>query len=564
MVCVKEEPVYTPSQWSDNRPMKIALCQINTTVGDFEGNTARIEEFARRAAEAGAELAVFPELAIPSYHPKDLLETRSFVDRNLRALDSLTATSRDIAMVVGFVDRNPQPNGKALYNGAALLADGRVLARAYKTLLPTYDGFDETRHFQPSARWKPVNFRGLSMGLTICEDVLNEKSGEARNLYQDDPAASLVREGTEILINISASPFHLGKPALREAIVSRLARRLAVPVVHVNQVGGNDELIFDGSSFVTDPSGRVVVRLESFEEDMAVFNTSAPPSPENELLAGDAGAVRKALVLGIHDYMGKCGFEEVVVGLSGGIDSALVATLAVDALGPGVVHGVAMPSRYSSPRSLSDARALSRNLSIDLIEQPIDDIFQKYLDATAASFEGLAEDVTEENYQARIRGNLLMGFSNKFGWIVLSTGNKSELAVGYCTLYGDMSGGLSVLADVPKTLVYEIAEIYAESHIPRSIIDRPPSAELRPDQKDSDSLPPYDVLDRILKAYVEEGGEAGDIAAALGLDPGLVRSVISMVDRNEYKRRQAAPVLKVTSKAFGTGRRLPIARKYQS
>ncbi|MHC4601632.1 MAG: NAD(+) synthase, partial [Planctomycetota bacterium] len=353
-----------------------------------------------------------------------------------------------------------------------------------------------------------------------------------------------------------------GKPPLREAVAARLAKRLSVPVVHVNQIGGNDELLFDGSSFVVDRSGEVAVRLKSFVEDVGIFNVGTPSLPANVPLPEGPEIVRTALVLGIRDYVRKCGFKEVVVGLSGGVDSALVAALAVDALGPAAVHGVAMPSRYSAPQSLEDARALSRNLGIDLVLQPIDEIFQKYLDAVAEPFDGFEVDVTEENFQARIRGNILMGFSNKFGWIVLSTGNKSELAVGYCTLYGDMSGGLSVLADVPKTLVYEIAGLYTGSHIPRSIIERPPSAELKPDQKDSDTLPPYEVLDRILKAYVEDRGEPEEIASQLKLDPALVTRVIRMVDRNEYKRRQAAPALKVTSKAFGPGRRFPIARKF--
>jgi len=541
--------------------MKIALCQINTTIGDFEGNTALIREFAHRARKEGAELAVFPELAVPSYPPRDLLESRGFVSGNLRALESLLPASRDIALVVGYVERNPARKGKGLFNAVALLDAGRVLARAFKTLLPNYDVFDETRYFEPVPKKGPTPFRGVNLALTICEDAWNDRDFWSHPLYGEDPIEKLVQAGAELVLNVSASPFHIGKRGFRESLLGASAKRNGVPVVHVNQVGGNDELLFDGASFAVNPAGEVRLRLREFEQDLGVFDTEDGGGRIEEPIGDDAQAVRRALVLGVRDYMGKCGFQEVVVGLSGGIDSAVVAALASEALGPDKVHVVAMPSRYSSPQSLNDARTLASRFGLPQLTVPIDPLFQAYLDGMRFLFEGRAEDETEENFQARIRGNILMGLSNKFGWIVLSTGNKSELAVGYCTLYGDMSGGLAVLADVPKTLVYRIAELYGD-RIPRSIIDRPPTAELRPDQTDQDSLPPYEILDAVLEAYVVERKEPEEIAEETKADLELVRRVVQMVDQNEYKRRQAAPVLKVTSKAFGPGRRFPIARKY--
>ncbi|MHC5040066.1 MAG: NAD+ synthase [Planctomycetota bacterium] len=541
--------------------MKIALCQINTTIGDFEGNCAKIAGCARRARDAGADLAVFHELTLPSYPPRDLLESRAFVERNGKALDSLLPVSRDIPLVVGYVEPHPG-KGKEIFNACALLAGGQVVHRAYKSLLPTYDVFDEARYFEPTPSRLPVTFQGVSFGLTLCEDAWNDEHFWPRRRYRVDPVEDLVKAGARIILNLSASPFQMGKGRFREEMFGQSARRLGVPMVQVNQVGGNDELIFDGASFAVDATGEVRVRLKAFEEDMAVFEPSGAPGTLHDPVGEETDAVRKALVLGIRDYLRKCGFEEVVIGLSGGIDSAVVAALAAEALGPTRVHGVAMPSRYSSPQSLSDATALARNLGISLLSLPIDPIFQAYLDGTAEVFRDKPEDETEENFQARIRGNLLMGLSNKFGWIVLSTGNKSELAVGYCTLYGDMSGGLAVLADVPKTLVYKIARLYGDA-IPRSILERAPSAELKPDQTDQDTLPPYDILDRILKAYVEEGKDPMEISDGLGIDLGLVRKIVRMVDRNEYKRRQGAPVLKVTSKAFGPGRRFPIARSLE-
>jgi NAD+ synthase (glutamine-hydrolysing) len=542
--------------------MKIGLCQIDTTVGDFEGNTAKIAEFARRAKGLGAELAVFPELAIPSYPPRDLLESRGFVERARRALESLLPLSREIPLVVGGLEPNPALSGKPLFNAAFLLEGGRIAGRDFKSLLPNYDVFDETRHFQPAAPpRRPVPFRGESLALTICEDAWNDRSFWPHRIYPEDPVEALVKAGAGLVLNISASPYHLGKPGFREDMLRRTARRLNAPVVLVNQVGANDELIFDGGSFAVDASGEVRVRLAEFEEDLAVYDTEGGPGVLRPALADDASAARRALVLGLSSYLRKSGFTDAVIGLSGGIDSALVAALAAEALGPSRVHGVAMPSRYSSPGSIADARALAGNLKIDFRVLPIDAVFQSYLDGLAETFRGRAPDTAEENIQARVRGNLLMALSNKFGWLVLSTGNKSELAVGYCTLYGDMSGGLAVIADVPKTLVYKVARTFGDA-IPPASLTKPPSAELRPHQTDRDSLPPYEALDPILKAYVEEGLEPAEIASRLGADAALVADVIRKVDRNEYKRRQAAPALKITPRAFGPGRRFPIARKY--
>ncbi|MCU0722232.1 MAG: NAD+ synthase [Planctomycetes bacterium] len=541
--------------------MKIALCQIDTTVGDFEGNAAKIASFARRAKSLGADLAVFPELAIPSYPPRDLLESRGFVERSRRTLDSLLPLSREIPLVVGGLEPNPASTGKPLFNAVFLLEGGRIAGKDFKSLLPNYDVFDETRHFQPApAPRRPVPFRGEALALTICEDAWNDRSFWPHRLYPEDPVEALVKAGAGLVLNISASPFHLGKPGFREDMLRRTARRLNTPVVLVNQVGANDELIFDGGSFAVDASGEVRARLAEFEEDIGLFDSEGDAGLLRPALSDDATAARRALVLGLRGYMRKCGFTDAVIGLSGGIDSALVAALAAEALGPSRVHGVAMPSRYSSPGSISDARAVAGNLGLDFRILPIDPLFQSYLDGLAESFRGRDPDTAEENIQARIRGNLLMALSNKFGWLVLSTGNKSELAVGYCTLYGDMSGGLAVIADVPKTLVYKVARTYGDA-IPPASLTKPPSAELRPNQTDQDSLPPYEILDPVLKAYVEDGLEPEAIAARLGEDPDLVARVVHMVDRNEYKRRQAAPALKITPRAFGPGRRFPIARK---
>jgi NAD+ synthase (glutamine-hydrolysing) len=543
--------------------MKIALAQINPTVGDFAGNVGRILDFAGRARERGAELVVFSELCLCGYLPHDLVERPDFLERNRSELERL-ARNVPLPAVVGFVGRARAQTGKRAANCAAILAGGRVVFEQQKMLLPTYDVFDESRYFQPATSQAVFPFCGNQIGLTICEDIWNDKRFWANRLYERDPVAELTAGGANLLINISSSPFTIDKRSLRRDMLRAIARERRLPVVYVNQVGGNDSLIFDGSSMAVLPDGRIAAQAAAFEEDLVLFDTEAGsgelhPEPSDEL-----EIVHQALLCGTRDYLRKCGFSDVVIGLSGGIDSSLVAAIAVEALGPEKVLGVAMPGPYSSGGSLRDARELADNLGIRLVTIPIGEVFQAYRAALDPMFAGLPEDVTEENIQARIRGNVLMALSNKFGSLVLSTGNKSELAVGYCTLYGDMAGGLAVISDVPKVMVYEMARLINARRpvIPPPVLTKPPSAELRANQTDQDTLPPYEVLDRILKAYVEDLKSPEDIAAHFGFAIELVRDVASRVDRNEYKRQQAAPGLKVTSKAFGVGRRFPIAQKY--
>ena len=543
--------------------MKIALAQFNPTVGDFEGNAARIVQLSGEAKSRGAHLVVFSELCLCGYPPQDLLERPAFLERNLRALKNL---ARDVSMpaIVGYVGRAQDDTGKRVANCAALIADGNIVFEQRKMLLPTYDVFDESRYFQPAHSQHIVPLCGQKLGITICEDSWNDKHFWAQRLYERDPIAELVGQGTTVVINISSSPFTIDKRGLRFDMLKAIAREHHVPVVYVNQVGGNDSLVFDGSSVVITPDGRIAALAKSFEEDMILFDSATGigdvrPQPSDEL-----EAIYSALVCGTRDYVRKCGFKMVVVGLSGGIDSALVATIATDALGPENVLGVGMPSPFSSEGSLRDARRLAENLSIEFTVLPITDIYNCYRETLRPAFTGRAEDVTEENIQARIRGNLLMAISNKFGSLVLSTGNKSEMAVGYCTLYGDMAGGLAVISDVPKTIVYELAKLRNRRRevIPQATITKPPSAELRPNQLDTDSLPPYDVLDRILKAYVEDLQSPEEIADHYGFSLDMVRRIARMVDQNEYKRKQAPPGLKVTTKAFSVGRRFPLAQKY--
>jgi NAD+ synthetase len=547
--------------------VKVYLAQINPIVGDLEGNAARIRAAVGRAVAAGADLAVFPELVLQGYPPRDLLEKPSFVEAGVKVLEALASDVRGIDVIVGFAEPNRSPVGNALFNSAAILRDGAVAAIARKTLLPTYDVFDEDRHFEPATTRSAQTLAGVPSAVTICEDAWADRGLFHRLLYPSDPVAELAGQGAKLIINISASPYSIGRPALRERLMQQQARRHGLPLVCVNQVGGNDELLFDGTSVVVDAQGRTRVRLASFEEEERLVDLDMLP-PLEELAGATAPPeeeeVYRALVMGTRDYVRKCGFGHAVLGLSGGIDSALVAAVAADALGPGHVHGIAMPARYSSPESLEDATALAGSLGVDLRVIGVDDIFQRYLDVMGPEFAGRPPDVTEENLQARIRGNVLMALSNKFGWLVLTTGNKSELAVGYCTLYGDMSGGLAVISDVPKTLVYRLSRWINRDReiIPGRILRKPPSAELRPGQKDEDSLPPYEVLDGILRLYVEEGRSAAEIAAA-GTEAALVREVIGLVDRNEYKRKQAPPGLRVTTKAFGLGRRMPIAQRYR-
>jgi NAD+ synthetase len=544
--------------------MRIALAQLNPTIGDFSGNRARIVETTRQAAARGADLVVLSELCLCGYPPLDLIERPDFLEHNLDALEQLAA---EVALpaVVGYVGHAENRTGKPVANCAALVAGGRVCFQQRKMLLPTYDVFDESRYFQPATRQLPLQFMGERLGITICEDIWNDKNFWAKPLYELDPVAELMGQGIGLILNISASPFQMGKRKLRLDMLQALARRYGRPVVYVNQVGGNDSLVFDGSSVAIGADGRVAALARAFQEDLVLFDSATGtgdihPQPEDEL-----ELAYQALVCGTRDYVHKCGFRRVLVGLSGGIDSALVACIATAALGSENVTGVAMPGPYSSPGSIRDAQRLAENLGIRLLTLPINDVFDSYLRALQPVFEGRSPDVTEENIQARIRGNFLMALSNKFGALLLTTGNKSELAVGYCTLYGDMAGGLAVISDVPKTMVYDLARWLNRGGevIPAETLTKPPSAELRPNQTDQDSLPPYEVLDRILKAYIEDLLSPREIAERFGYSLELVRDIAYKVDHNEYKRQQAAPGLKITSKAFGIGRIFPIAHKYE-
>jgi NAD+ synthase (glutamine-hydrolysing) len=549
--------------------MRIALAQLDFIVGAFDANFAKMRGAIEQAGRESADLVVFSELATTGYPPRDLLHHEGFVDRNLELLDRIAQLSTGrLSILTGFVDRNPATEGKRLFNSAALCQSGRVVARQHKSLLPTYDVFDEDRYFEPARALAPMMFGGRRLGVTICEDVWNAADFWPERLYHRDPVRELVDGGAEILINISASPFELGKAALRREMIRLEGKKYGRYFFYVNQVGGNDELVFDGHSIGIAPDGSEVVRARDFAEDFVVYDVPAAGAAGTSVLrdvsASDEEAAYRALVLGLRDYACKCGFSSVVLGLSGGIDSAVTACLAAEALGPDRVHGVAMPSRYSSPESRADAEALARNLGIHFQVIPIDAMFQTSLDALAPSLENRPPDLTEENLQARIRGVVLMALSNKFNHLLLSTGNKSELAVGFCTLYGDMSGGLAILNDVPKTFVYRLAAYMNRDReiIPRSTITKAPTAELRPNQLDADSLPPYDVLDAIVEAYVGRHLDV-DAIAALGFDRAVVADVIRRINLSEYKRRQAAPGIKISSKAFGVGRRYPIAADYR-
>jgi NAD+ synthase (glutamine-hydrolysing) len=543
--------------------VKVALGQINPTVGDFAGNAAKIIEFSGRAQAADAGLILFPELSVCGYPPRDLVELASFVQHNRETLDRIAGETRGIAVICGLVTPAHAESGKSVMNSAALLRDGRMAFLQSKMLLPTYDVFDEMRNFAPAKSQVLFPFCGKQMALTVCEDAWNDKHFWNKRLYTFDPVEALVHAGGNFLLNISASPFWLGKRELRRDMLATIARSYKVPVAMVNQVGGNDSLVFDGSSLVLNPAGEVIAQGKSFEEDIVYFDSDQLIGEMHSQIEGEEASAYSALVLGTRDYVRKCGFRQVIVGLSGGIDSALTAAIAADALGPENVIGVGMPGPYSSTGSIDDARALAENLGIRFELLCIGDIFESYKKTLAEVFAGRKEDETEENIQSRARGTLLMALSNKFGAIVLSTGNKSELGVGYCTLYGDMVGGLAVISDVPKTLVYRLSRHVNSRRpvIPQASLDKPPSAELRPGQKDSDTLPPYEVLDAILEDYVEESHTADQIAGERGFDVSLVRRVIRMVERSEYKRQQAAPGIKISAKAFGYGRRFPIAAK---
>ncbi|MGA2902576.1 MAG: NAD+ synthase [Candidatus Korobacteraceae bacterium] len=543
--------------------MRIALGQINTVVGDFSGNSEKIIAYARRARGGGLDLILFPELSVCGYPPRDLVERPWFVERNQQAVQTIARETQGIAVICGLVTPAHSSTGKSVLNSAALLRDGKVAFVQSKRLLPTYDVFDEMRNFAPADRQQLFPFEGRQLALTICEDAWNDKHFWDRQLYGVDPVEDLIGAGGKVLLNISASPFYLCKRELRHDMLAAIATNYRVPVAMVNQIGGNDSLVFDGSSFVLGPDGQVIAQAKSFEEDLICFDTETLTGDVHARDEGLESSAYSALVLGTRDYVHKCGFRQVVLGLSGGIDSALTACIAVDALGRENVLGIGMPGPYSSRGSIDDAAELARNLGIRFELVPIGDIFHAYGKALSPVFAGRQPDVTEENIQARIRGSLMMAISNKFGCLVLTTGNKSELAAGYCTLYGDMCGGLAVISDVPKTLVYQLANFVNSRSpvIPRSTIEKPPSAELRPDQKDSDSLPPYEVLDAILEDYIEDNKSPDAIAAEHGYDLDLVRKIACMVDKSEYKRQQAAPGLKISEKAFGFGRRYPIAAK---
>jgi NAD+ synthase (glutamine-hydrolysing) len=546
--------------------VKIALGQINPTVGDFSGNANKIIEFSRRARDAGAGLILFPELSVCGYPPRDLVERPTFVAKNRESVDRIAAETKGVAVICGLVTPAHAETGKSVMNSAALLQDGKLAFLQSKMLLPTYDVFDEMRNFAPARHQELFDFCGNRMALTICEDAWNDKHFWNKRLYGFDPVEALVRAGGNFVLNISASPFWLGKRELRRDMLATIARTDKVPVVMVNQVGGNDSLLFDGSSVVLNREGKIIAQGKSFEEDIIYFDSTTLTGEMHEQIEGEEASAFAALVLGTRDYVRKCGFQKVIIALSGGIDSALTAAIAADAMGPENVLGVGMPGPYSSQGSIDDARALAQNLGIRFELLPITEICKSYQHTLKDIFAGRKEDVTEENIQARARGSLLMAVSNKFNAIVLSTGNKSEIAVGYCTLYGDMVGGLAVISDVPKTLVYRISR-YVNSRrrvIPEATLEKPPSAELRPNQKDSDSLPPYEVLDAILEDYVEDMHSAEQIAKDRGFDLALIHRVMRMVDRAEYKRQQAAPGIKISAKAFGFGRRFPIAAKSEA
>jgi NAD+ synthetase len=546
--------------------VKIALAQINPTVGDFTGNIEKIVAASRRAAAGGARLTVFSELVLCGYPPADFLEKPSFLARCRTAVDELASATRDLptAVLAGVALPAAPESGKPAVNAAVLMDGGQILLEQHKHLLPFYDIFDEQRYFAPSRGQQVVELDGLRLAITICEDAWNDKNFWPRRLYAIDPMEELMRQKPAVHINLSSSPFWHGKRAIRREMLAAIARRDGIPVLLSNQVGGNDSVIFDGSSLALNARGEMIAQAASFEEDLLLvdpFTAPAIPNPEED----DTEAAYRALVLGTRDYVRKCGFKKVLVGLSGGIDSALVASIAADALGAENVLAVGMPSPYSSSGSIDDSRKLAANLGIRFEVIGISGLFKEFTHSLEPLFAGTKPDTTEENIQSRIRGDLLMALSNKFSALVLTTGNKSEMAVGYCTLYGDMVGALAVIGDLVKTRVYAVCRWINRDKevIPWAILEKPPSAELRPDQKDTDSLPDYEILDPILEAYVERYETPEEIAKAHGYSLELVQQVVRLVERSEYKRQQAAPVLKVTSKSFGSGRRFPIAVKVQ-
>ncbi|MBN1477020.1 NAD+ synthase [Candidatus Sumerlaeota bacterium] len=540
--------------------MRVGLAQINTVTGDIGSNVKKVLRTLEHAASLKVDLVIFPEMTLTGYPPRDLLDMPAFVDESLRALVNIAAECRQIAAIVGHVERSGHAEGKPLFNAASLLSHGTAKTICRKTLLPTYDVFDEARWFQPGTVHTPHRFGGWLLGTSICEDIWNNSLHHSHRLYDIDPIERLVTAGAEALINIGASPYQCMRRQAKTAMLSSTARRHGRPLIVVNQVGGNDSLIFDGGSAVFDAEGQLVHQAPHFRESFDVINLDGLPAPivaPEETIAD----IHSALVLGLRDYVRKCGFKKVLVGLSGGIDSAVTCALAVEALGSAAVTGVTMPSVHSSTGSVQDSRALAQNLAITCHTVPIPLLVDAFGKALVPVLGEGDLGVTDENIQARVRGVILMAISNQTGALLLTTGNKSELAVGYCTLYGDMAGGLAVISDVPKTMVYELAH-HINRHrevIPQAIIDKPPSAELRPGQKDTDSLPPYDILDPIMRAHVEEHLSAEAIIKR-GYDGATVRRILRLIAGAEYKRRQAPPGLRVTSKAFGEGWRMPIAR----
>ncbi len=549
--------------------MRIAMAQLNPIVGDIAGNTRRIMAAIDRAMDQGAELLVSPELSIIGYPPRDLLLKPTVLRQMSEAVDQIAAHSRGITTLAGYAQENPHPQGRTLYNAVAVVRDGKVIHRGVKSLLPTYDVFDESRYFEPGPKTETVMLGSQRIGLSICEDLWNDEQVVGRQMYPFNPVEALAKAGANILVNISASPFTLGKNDFRRKLISHQARRWNMPIVYVNQVGANDELIFDGCSMAFDAAGNLLAQGKDFQEDLVVFDLPGPARLDCPPPRTGIASVHAALVLGLRDYAGKCGFKTAVLGLSGGIDSAVVAVLAAEALGKENVTGVALPSRYSSEHSVSDARKLAEALGIMFHVLPIETAHHAMEQTLENFLSSSAPGLAEENLQARIRGNLLMALSNKCGHLLLTTGNKSEVATGYCTLYGDMCGGLAVISDVPKMMVYELARLINQQRldmggvpaIPEGSITKPPSAELRPNQTDQDSLPPYPVLDAILQLYVEEEKSVWEIIRA-GFDKATVLRVARLVDVNEYKRKQMPPGLKVTTRAFGYGRRMPIAQRY--
>jgi NAD+ synthetase len=542
--------------------LKIALAQINTTVGDLAGNVALHLQAADKARKLGADLVVFPELSVTGYPGWDLLEQEAFIRANEEAVREL-AKKAPMPMIAGFAEKNKGKSGKRLHNSAALLAGGKVVLTRAKSLLPTYDVFDESRYFEPAVSNEPFEFGGVKLGLTICEDVWNEPGYWARPLYGRDPIGPQIKAGARLLINLSSSPYHHGKTRLRLEMLQSQARRAKAPLLYCNLVGGNDELIFDGNSLALGADGKVLAMGKAFKDDLVLVDLNGKKTAEGGAAAEDIQEIREALVLGLKDYASKSGFTKALVGLSGGIDSALVCALACEALGSKNVLGVSMPSKFSSEGSVTDAEVLAKNLRVKLVRAPIQEMFDAFRKTLSAAWPHKLTDLAEQNLQPRIRGTLLMALSNQTGALLLSTGNKSEISMGYCTLYGDLTGGLAVLADVPKTTVYRIARRINQDKavIPEASLTKPPSAELKPNQKDQDDLPPYELLDRIIEGYVEQGKDVEELAAD-GIDSKLAASILGRIDRNEYKRRQGPPGLRITPKAFGIGRKMPLARGF--